>query len=114
MIDTSGKVVIPVKYKDVIFHLLETCGVIHATDYSEQKHFYTLDFKPIKPAGIKIIQVRGKRYDPYLPFRTDKKLWGYISPDGKVAVKPEYEKTDVFKEGLSWMKKKKLINPVES
>lgn len=107
MIDTRGKIVIPVKYRNIIFHQYETYGVIHATDYARKKHFYTLDFKPIKPAGINIMQVRGKKKDPYLPFRTDKKKWGYISLDGKVVMKPVYEKTDVFREGLSWMKKKK-------
>jgi hypothetical protein len=97
-LNTQGKLVIPAKYD-------------HVTDFHDgyvpvelnEKHFILNTQGEETPVDASITDVKAFS-ENLAPCKTADKKAGFLGPDGKIAIAPQFESVGYFKGGLAWAK----------
>lgn len=107
LFDTKGNIILPPKYKSIYTRSFQTNGYLILEHLNGKKEYYTVTFKPIAIPGVTIKWLGGYIDSPYLVYRNQQRLYGYISKDGQLLQKAKYIKALRPSEGFSWAQDKK-------
>lgn len=110
VIDTTGKVVIPLEYetvyaditKDGFFAGVRPSKSEGVSMANAQKDYYDKDFNEIDLTGIKYIM--GARGGNRIAFSTMDGRLGYFDRNFEIAIPAQYSKANFFNEGYAWVR----------
>ena len=110
VIDTTGKVVIPLKYETVYHDITNDgffCGVMPSKGgtvsmANAQKDYFDKDLNPIPLQNVKYIMSARNGNRIIFSDMNDRK--GYLNRDFEVAIPAQYSRVNFFSEGLAWVR----------
>ncbi|MEN8118783.1 MAG: WG repeat-containing protein [Bacteroidota bacterium] len=108
LINTSGKVVIDIKYKTVYANYKKDgyyMGVYPGNEpkslYDSKKDYFNADFKSINTSAYK--HISPANFGNLLPFTAKDGRTGYLNRQYEVVIPAKYSRVNTFKEGLAWV-----------
>ena len=110
VIDTTGNVVIPLKY-ETVYHDISKDGFFAGVVPSKggmvsmanaEKHYFDKDFNRIPLDQVKYIM--SARYGNRIAFSDLNNRKGYLNRHFDVAIPAQYSKVNFFNEGLAWVR----------
>ncbi len=107
VIDTSGKMVVPLKYKTVYCNLTDDGFIMGVYPSKERtslmesrKDYYDANFNLIDTKNFQYIQhAKGSKY---IPFKQNDK-WGFLNRNYQVIFRAQFKKVKLFSEGLAFV-----------
>jgi len=107
VIDTTGKVVIPLKYKTIYCDITKDgfimCVLPSTTNESlmnAKKDYFNANFEPINTS--KYQYVMHANHSVYMPFKQNDK-WGFLNKSFEIIIPAQYKKVKKFTEGLAFV-----------
>ncbi len=109
VINTSGKIVVPLKYKTVYCNLSEDgfiMGVYPSKEtlslMEEKKDYFDAKYNLIDVKSLGIQFVQHANGTDYLPFKQNEK-WGFLNRNFQVVFRAQFKKVKLFSEGLAFV-----------
>lgn len=109
LIDTTGKMVIPMKYAS-IYENLTANGFIVGVYPSEESQSLMNATKDYYDAEFNLLDLSAYKYvshangNELLTFMGSNELWGYLNRDFEVVIPAQFTKVNPFNSGLAWVR----------
>lgn len=97
VIDSTGKIVIPIQYASIFGHPEETGFFGLEMEMNGAKTYVRADGKPFTDFPIKFL-IDPNGYDVY-PYASVEGAYGYLNEDGTVFIKAQFDRASQFSEG---------------
>jgi hypothetical protein len=102
VIDTTGKIIIPIQYASIFGHPAEDGWFGLETESNGEKTYVNGEGKPFAQVPVKYIAGGGDTKN-IMPYTSPDNRCGYLNGKGEVVVEAQFDRTFAFSEGLSWI-----------
>jgi len=102
VIDTTGKIIIPVKYESLFGNAVTNGYFGVELIMNKEKQYIKADGSPFTKVPMKyLFPANGHSL---LPYCDPENKYGYLTKSGEIFIKAEFDQTNTFYEGKSWIK----------